>query len=627
MSRFIIICVLALSTGWNSFSTKAQAQDTLPTPRNIVQAYEKGTRQRNGLPGPNYWQNRARYDIDVYFTPETRLIAGKESIIYVNNSPDTLHYLWFKLYPNFYQRGAIRSSAVLPQDLTDGVQISAYRFNGVEQDPGRLTIQGTNMIMPAGKPLFPHDSVHIELNFSYELNKTSHQRTGEIEEGAYFVAYFFPRIAVYDDIDGWNTFPYNGLQEFYNDFCDFDVRIHVPDGYVVWATGNLMNAQEVLQPHIVQRLHAAETQDDIRFIIDSLDLQRHQVTQHHPMNVWHYVADDVTDFVFATSNRYVWQSTSLVVDPSTGRRTRVDAVYDPRHTDYAEVIYFARKTVEGISYFFPRWPYPYPHETVVDGLDQMEYPMMVNDNPLTNRASTIELTDHEIFHTLFPFYMGTNETKYAWMDEGWATIGEWILTPYIDSTIHDPYGMSAYDKLAGTEIDLPIMTLSTQEEGADYYLNSYPKPAMGYLYIRDMLGDSLFLKALHHYMQAWHGKHPMPYDFFYCMNAGAGKNLNWFWEKWFFDTGFPDLAIDQVTHHGNRFKVVIQMIGNKPVPVDLRVFMQNGDSLHVHRDISCWEKGNRQVELSFRVASPVVRMELGGLYDADVNPNNNVWKP
>ena len=185
----------------------------------------------------------------------------------------------------------------------------------------------------------------------------------------------------------------------------------------------------------------------------------------------------------------------LEVDPVNKRRTRVDAVFNPAHKDFREVINFARKTVDYMSYRFPKWPYPYPHETVFDGLDQMEYPMMVNDNPLADKSETVELTDHEIFHTMFPFYMGTNETKYGWMDEGWATIGEWLLSPMIDSAITDEYGMSGYNKFAGKESDMPIMTLTTSLNGISSYLDSYPKPALGYLFVKDMLGDSLFLKA------------------------------------------------------------------------------------------------------------------------------------
>jgi hypothetical protein len=175
-------------------------------------------------------------------------------------------------------------------------------------------------------------------------------------------------------------------------------------------------------------------------------------------------------------------------------------VFNPVHKDYFEVVNYARKTVETMSYQFPKWPYPYPHETVFDGLDQMEYPMMVNDNPLEETADAIELTDHEIFHTMFPFYMGTNETKYGWMDEGWATIAEWLISPVIDPKIVDTYGVGPTQNSAGNEQDAPIMTLTPQLTGIAKFTDSYPKPALAYLYVKDMLGDELFTKALHYYI-------------------------------------------------------------------------------------------------------------------------------
>ena len=222
--------------------------------------------------------------------------------------------------------------------------------------------------------------------------------------------------------------------EFYNDFCHFKAAITVPASQVVWATGNLLNAKDVLSPAIYQRLEQAERNDDVVTIIDSTEFAT--ATNHSgATNTWQYEANDVTDLVFACSDHYMWHSTSLVVDKSTGRRTRVDAAFNPTHKDYFTVINDARKTVEAMSYDFPKWPFPYPHETVFDGLDQMEYPMMVNDNPVTDRAESIELTDHEIFHTMFPFYMGVNETKYAWMDEGWATLGEWLISPIRDGSL------------------------------------------------------------------------------------------------------------------------------------------------------------------------------------------------
>jgi hypothetical protein len=360
-------------------------------------------------------------------------------------------------------------------------------------------------------------------------------------------------------------------------------------------------------------------------IIDTTDLAHRSITRSPDSNTWNFEATNVTDFVFATGNHYMWKASSLVVDPATGRRTRVDAVFNPNHKDYYEVVDFARKTVRAMSYAFPAWPYPYPHETVFDGLDQMEYPMMVNDNPLESRPDAIELTDHEIFHTLFPFYMGCNETKYAWMDEGWATIGEWIISPLIDSTVVDGFGVQPYANGAGKEADLPIMTLSTEETDNDYYLNSYPKPAMGYLYVKDLLGDSLFLRGIHKYMEDWHGKHPIPLDFFGSVNAGTGRNLNWFWKKWFYDSGYPDLAISDVRRKENAWTILITNKGGKPVPVDVTIEYADGGREKIHRSIAVWEYES-QLTIPFHATRPISRIRLGSTYVPDSHPADNVFE-
>ena len=401
----------------------------MPTPRNIQKAYDKSTRSITGAPGKNYWQNSADYTLHIDFFPATRLLTGREDINYINNSPDTLRSILFKLYPNLYKKGSPRQASIHPEDIGDGIVIDQMTINGEPTDVSGLTIDGTNMSVkiPA---LIPGGNRTFSISYHYTLNKGSSNRTGEVEPNADFIAYFFPRIAVYDDIDGWNRNPYTGRPEFYNDFCHFNVFITVPKDFVVWATGDLKNCDEVFSTTYCQRIRQAEQNDAITTIIDSTDLKTGNITVgDKPQNNWHFEASTVTDFVFATSDHYLWKSTSLVVDPKTKRRTRVDAVFNPKHKDYFRVVEYARKTLDAMSYTFPAWPFPYPHETVFDGLDQMEYPMMVNDNPVEDRAESIELTDHEIFHTMFPFYMGINETKYAWMDEGWATIGEWIISP------------------------------------------------------------------------------------------------------------------------------------------------------------------------------------------------------
>jgi hypothetical protein len=616
-TTLLLILVLICITG--------HAQNSLlPTPTNIQAAYDKATRSADGKPGKNYWQSTANYDLDIHFYPATRLISGTANISYVNNSPDTLKQIWFKLYPNLYKKNAPRQSNVDVADLNDGVSIDQLSINGESTDISKLRIDNTNMSTRIS-PLTPGQKIQFSITYHYTLNKGSHIRTGEIEPGADFVAYFFPRIAVYDDIDGWNQYPYTGSLEFYNDFCHFSAAITVPANFVVWATGDLKNGNDVLSPVYYQRIQQAEKNDPIINIIDSSDLKKGNITvAGKTQNTWHFDADDVTDFVFAVSDHYVWQSSSLVVDPVTKRRTRTDAVFNPKHKDYFKVASDARKTVEAMSYTFPAWPYPYPHETVFDGLDQMEYPMMVNDNPLEDRAESIELTDHEIFHTMFPFYMGINETKYAWMDEGWATIGEWLISPMIDSSLVDEYGIAPTAFSAGRETDLPIMTLST-EINRSYFTNSYPKPGLGYLYIKDFLGNELFTKALHNYISNWHGKHPLPNDFFYSMNMGAGKDLNWFWKKWFFESGVPDLAISSVKKNGNKFVVIITARGSKPVPVDLTVYYTDGTKEKVHQSIGVWEKGNTNTTITLTTTKTVDKLILGDPHTPDSNPKDNIY--
>ena len=604
----------------------ALAQRPLPQPRNIQPLYTNGTRAESGQPGPRYWQNTADYDLAVNFDPATRRVSGTVDIKYINNSPDSLQQIWFKLYPNLYQKGAPRSKAFAPEDVSEGVKIFNLTINGEAFDVGKLPTDATNLPVTLRRALKAHQVATVRATYAYTLNKGSHQRTGEIEPGADFVAYFFPRIAVYDDLDGWNRVPYTGDQEFYNDFVNFRAAVTVPKNFVVWATGDLTNAPEVLAPKYAQRLRDAEQQDAVVSIIGGDDVKRHDITAQTDQNTWRFEAKNVTDFVFATADHYVWQSTSLVVDPVTKRRTRVDAVYNPKHADYQEVISFSRKTVEAMSYTFPRWPYPYAHETVFDGLDQMEYPMMVNDNPTATREDAIELTDHEIFHTMFPFYMGINETKYSWMDEGWATIGEWLISGIIDPKLDDDYGVARYAALAATESDLPITTLSTQQTGSAYFLNSYPKPGLGYLYVKDLLGDELFTKALHTYITNWNGKHPLPYDFFNSMNAGAGRNLNWFWQRWFFDGGYPDLAIARVNKSANGYDIQVQAKGTKPVPVDLTVTFADNTTQKIHRSIAVWETGTNAVTVPIATKQPVKRVTLGSTLVPDSYPKDNVWE-
>jgi hypothetical protein len=615
--QIIFLLLLALPAG------SVEAQTSLPLARNVQTAIERGTRTATGAPGAQYWQNTADYDLAIRFEPASRQLSGSVAIAYRNNSPDTLRELWFKLYPNLYQKGAPRLTRVDADDLHDGVRIDTLAIDGRVIEPAQRRADGTNLRVRTA-PIAPGQTASIRFVYAYPLNRGSHIRTGQVDTGAFFIAYFFPRVAVYDDIDGWNRHPYLGPQEFYNDYGNFRLAVTVPDGYVAWATGNLVNCGEALGETLCERLALAEKADSIVTVIGPGDLARGLLHSQRPERTFRFEAQNVPDVAIGLSNRYVWRSTSVVADRATGRRTRVEAVYNPAHRDYEEVVHFARGTVEAMRDVFPRWPFPYPHVTVFDGLDQMEYPMIINDNPLPDRAETIELTDHEIMHMMFPFYVGTNETKYAWMDEGWATLGEWIITAVIDSTIVDDYGVAPYERLAGAESDVPVATLSTLQSGQPLTVNSYGKPALGLRYAMELLGDDRFFRGLHQYIRTWQGRHPLPHDFFQSMNAGSGVNLDWFWRRWFYETGAPDLAI--TGYNAGRRIATVEAKGAKPVPIELTVTYTDGTTQTIRRTVSVWEKGAKTVDVAIPGAKAVRQLELGGTYVPDVRRRDNVWK-
>lgn len=620
MIKFIIrlFTFLILAT-----ASSANAQIKLPVAPNIQKAYLNGTRNQNGTPGEKYWQNQANYSIKVNFVPSTRMLTGTVHIEYINNSPDTLKRVLFKLYPNLYQKEAMRSVQIAAADLNDGISIKSLKFNDQPIDSIKRLIRGTNMNV-RGVQILPHSNTHFDVDYSYKLNAGSFMRTGQVDSGAYFIAYFFPRITVYDDIDGWNEYPYTGPYEFYNDYGHFKADITVPAGYMVWGTGDLKNTKEVYTSKYASLIQRSEQEDEITDIITETDLKNGNITKGISTNTWKFEADNVIDMAFGVSNHYVWKASSLVVDPVTGRRTRVDAVYNPAHRSYVPVIGYARKTTELFSYKLPGIPFPYPHITIFEGLDAMEYPMMVNNLPFEKQEDAIEFTAHEIFHSLFPFFVGTNETKYSFMDEGWATLAEFILHPLIDPSSQVSNNTDEVNRSASSEQDVPIMTLTPQLFGAARYSNKDMKPALGFLYVKEMLGEKLFLKAFNYYIAQWKGRHPTPYDFFNCFNHGAGKNLNWFWYNWFFTKEPPDLAIGKVSHKLQKYTVTINRIGKAIVPVHLNIIYKDGTSENVTRSIACWATGHKNIRINFVARKPIKQLVLGNDFDADRNKSNNV---
>jgi len=391
-------------------------------------AIAKETRTTIGKPGKNYWQNRGDYTIHVNFDPSSNLLSGNEMITYYNNSPDTLRELIIRLYPDLYKKGVSRLSDIDDKDLNEGVSIDSFQIGNEIisnfSNSDKAFHKNTNLIIHPEEYILPHTKAELSVRWHYTVNAGSPERTGMVDSGSYFIAYFFPRVSVYDDIDGWDTWSYNGTQEFYNDFGNFNVVISVPKDYVVWATGDRLNASENFSDNIIKKIKIASASTKIIHVIDTTDYLNNDIFSSTDTGIWKFSANNVTDFAFAISNHYLWDVSSVLVDSSTGRRTLAEAAYNKIHLDYFDVANQAHQSVFYMSHYYPKYPFPFNHETVFDGTDQMEYPMMVNDNPTQSHKEAVQLTSHEIFHSYFPFYMGINETQYAWMDEGWATIGE-----------------------------------------------------------------------------------------------------------------------------------------------------------------------------------------------------------
>ena len=612
------------------YGISASAQQLFTT-TNVQNAYKNETRTLSGKPGKNYWQNRANYNISVSFDPATQLLEGKETISYENNSPDTLKQIIIRLYPDLYKKGVERLSHIAEKDLGDGVQIESFRiggenitdFNNHEKEFEESTLLN---ILPAQQVL-PHSKTNFEISWHYKVNTGSHVRTGMVDSTSYFIAYFFPRISVYDDIDGWDTWSYNGIQEFYNDFGNFNVQITVPKNYVVWATGDRQNAEDNFSKNVLNKMKTASVSTQIIHVIDSTDYTKKDVLKNDATGIWKFSANNVTDFAFALSDHYLWDASSVLVDSVTGRRTLAEAAYNKIHLDYFDVANQAHQTVFYTSHFYPKYPFPFSHITVFDGTDQMEYPMMVNDNPTETHKDAVQLTTHEIFHSYFPFFMGTNETQYAWMDEGWATIGESVISPKMGEPEDEGiFSKVRYEKISGTDECIPLITNTKLYSGAAYLANSYGKGGLCYYVLQNLLGDKLYFKALHHYMDDWHGRHPTPYDFFYSINNGSGKNLNWFWQKWFFGWEYPDLAIKKVEKNVNNTKIVIENKGGLPLPVYLNIFTKDGKKSIVKYTAEVWKNGQKERE--FIISKPyasVSKIELGNEFIPDKYTSDNTW--
>lgn len=631
---------LVFLLAWSHVFTLAQPAK-LFTPLALQLAYEDGTRSQDGNPGKNYWINRASYHIRADFDPDLGKLTGTEKVTYYNQSPDALSQLVIRLYPDLLKKGGIRNVQLSPDLINDGVVIRRITINQQEINiseatgEGRyywrtnhLTRNGTNLFIPLAQALLSGQSVEMEIDWEVTFPRGFNQRMGAFGPRTWFVAYWYPQIAVYDDIDGWDRLNYTPSQEMYNDFHDYEVEITVPGQTLLWATGELQNADDVLLPRFVEKLKAATTAEDIIPIVTEEDLLDGKITKESPGLTWKYKANQVPDFAFAVGDNLVWDATS--VEAEKGRRVNIYAVYDPTSPYYEECASIAKMSISDMQENIPGLPYPYPQLTVFQadkGGGGMEFPMLCNDGRVHDRADLIDLTYHEIAHTWFPFYTGINERKYSWMDEGWANIFPNDLVYKEEPQNGDPMSLNAlsYVRAAGTEDDLPLIMPSKWLSGWPYLENTYYKPSCAYHTLRDMLGDEVYKKCLKTYIERWAGKHPLPWDFFNTFNDVSGKDLNWFWKAWFFEYGFPDLGLKEVSVKGKMARITIENVGTMPIPVHLKVLFADGTGEELYTSAAIWSNGQKETVVKFKAEQPIREIVLGNDAFPDVNEENQQW--
>ena len=604
------------------FLAQTSFAQELYMPRNIKDAYAKGTRSMDGKPGKNYWQNHGKYTMEIAVDPKTKFVSGTETIVYENNSNETLKDLVIRFVNNLHKPSAPRSGNVSTDFLSEGLTITSLKIgDDIYKEDAKSW--GTVGNVKLNKPILPHTKVTIAIDWNYPLSKES-GREGQIDETTFFVAYSYPRVSVYDDYNAWDRLPHTDRQEFYNDFNDYTFSVKAPKNYVVYATGDFLNPDEVLQPEFSARLKKSYLTDEILHVANEQELKNGLVTKQNDWNVWKFEANNISDVCFGLSDHYLWDASSVLVDKKTNRRASVQAAYDIKGTDFVNSVKNNQYALDYFSNNWPGVPYPFSKMTAFQGFADMEYPMMCNDSQMGDPIFAQLVQDHEVAHTYFPFYMGINETRYAFMDEGWATTFEYLIGiaehgKEAADKFYKEFRVKKYITDTSTEEDQPIISMSTQVSAAGYGNNSYGKASLFYLALKDMLGDDLFKKSLHVYMDNWNGKHPIPWDYFNSINTASGRNLNWFFNNWFFTNNYIDLAVKNVSKN----IIFVQNVGGFAIPFDVIVTYSDNTTETLHQTPAVWETNQRHIRIAVKSKKQIKQVILDGGIFMDATPSDN----
>jgi hypothetical protein len=608
----------------------------LPTPTLL--------REGSGRPGPRYWQQRVDYTIAVTLDTATHTIAGNETIRYTNNSPDTLGYLWLQLDQNLF-RDDSRGAMLTPPDarfaargfrggfVLDGVRAVRRSANKPVARAALKTIEnGTVMRVELDRPLPPGGIATFDIGYSFQVPEHGADRMGreQFPEGwLYEIAQWYPRLAVYDDVRGWNTEQYLGQGEFYLEYGDIDFDITVPRGFIVAGTGRLMNPAEVLTPPQRQRLARAVSSDSTVAIIakDEVGRPSSRPAGARATLTWRFSASNVRDVAWAAAPNFIW-------DASGWNGILMQSFYPP----VADSIWreSTRMVRHSIKHYSEKWfPYPYPTAINVNGpVGGMEYPMIVFCANRRSREGLFGVTTHELGHEWFPMVVGNNERLYAWMDEGFNTfINIYSARAYFpdQAWLRTRGQAESWAQFAASGRDEPGMTPADRVTPELLGAVAYSKPATGlYLLRHEILDSTRFDAAFREYIRRWAFKHPTPAEFFRSMEDGVGEDLSYFWRGWFYRTDVMDQAVDSVRTRRDSSGttltgIYLSSLGGLPMPVDMRLTFSDGTTDNVRLPVEAWYEGNRFLFVR-QFPKEVVKVEIDPDRNfPDLRRENNVW--
>jgi hypothetical protein len=606
----------------------------------FARAVARGTRTRTGEPGAKYWQQSARYRIDAELVPATSQVNGRETVRYFNHSPDTLRTVWIYLNQNLF---APKSPRVVETPVTGGTEILRVAASGqalAKHDTGTgYSVSATLMRVGLPRALIPRDSVDFDIAWAFQVPPDGAPREGTTGD-VFMVAYWYPQIAVYDDVNGWQIDPYLGGAEFYMDYADYDVNLSVPQGWLVGATGELTNPNDVFSKQTRDRIAESRRSRGVVHVVRDQDrgvgATKATNTGFDGLLTWRFRARNVRDFDWGASAKFVWDATVAVVGDRDrdGRpdTTAINTFYRPEARAWAwdKSGDYERNAIEFLSGYL--WPYPWQQMTALEGpvsCTGMEYPMLTCIGGPRDTLSLYSVQVHETGHMWFPMQVGSDERRFAWQDEGLTRFNQAQgMQAFFKGYDREGISRSAYLALARTDSEVPLMRHGDQYPFGTpaYGIATYDKMATNMVALRAILGAEAFQSSYRTYGLRWLYRHPTQYDFFNSFDSLSGQNLSWFWRTWWYETWTLDQAIGPVVPLNGKMSVTIEDRGLAPMPVRLAITRTDG---HVERlvvPVDVWLTGARKYVASIDLAGTVQSIEIDPeqLFP-DIDRSNNRW--